>query len=261
MKTYGFPKRKFWGLEIEEINSGDGYKFWRIFNLKKPFYHNGFYWAGINVKLLDSALREGVSRIYVWWEDFEDDVGIELPRLRKSFAKWLKQKEKDGEFEMIPSKFEGAEAMKIYWFRIGKYKGSEGIKPKTKREMNKEAKELNKGDELPIGEVDVKDLYEVRDKREKDGVMWCWVKWRGWFKDKEAYKGMMFEVMSELEEGAVFSYEQKRLYVREQLLGVLEGIIVKYAGEFRSADEDTAKKLDDIFGRKREEVKTEIKKE
>lgn len=252
---------KFWGLEVEEIRSDD-YIFWRIFNLKKPFYHNGFYWAGINIKLLEEAFKKGVSRLYVWWEDFEDDVGIPLPTNERGMKRLLKEKEKEKEFEVIPSKFEGGEPMKIYWFVIGKYKGQEGIKPKTKREMNKEERQLNSGEELPIeNAVEVKDLYEVKDTREVGGVKWCWIKWLGWYKGAEEYKVMMREIFGDLREDCEFSYETKRLYVKESALEDFEKIIVKYAENFRSADEEVAKQLDDLFGRKREEAKAEDKKD
>jgi len=110
---------KFWGLEVEEIMS-DSYTFWRIFNLRSPFYNKGLYWIGINIKLLNEANRRGVSKLYI--NEFEDGIEINLPS-GKSFNKFLKQKDKDKEYQLIPSKFEGAEAMKVYLFCIGGYKG------------------------------------------------------------------------------------------------------------------------------------------
>eukprot|EP00918_Siedleckia_nematoides_P036497 GHVU01079282.1.p1 GENE.GHVU01079282.1~~GHVU01079282.1.p1 ORF type:complete len:107 (+),score=13.11 GHVU01079282.1:522-842(+) len=101
----------FWGVEIEIINS-DGIEIWEIQNLYNPFQKEsgGDYWVGINEKIINEAIRNNVDRI----------VGkittkkLYIPISKKS--KWLKEKEKAGEFEDKPSKFSGT--FRIWHFRV-----------------------------------------------------------------------------------------------------------------------------------------------
>jgi hypothetical protein len=101
--------KKIWGIKYEEIYSDD-YLLWKLY-IKKPFFNNGYFCFGINEKLINRAINEGVDKFIVMVGKRE--VSMRVPTRRE-----LKEKEKRKEYEIKPSMFENGKSMKIYYFAI-----------------------------------------------------------------------------------------------------------------------------------------------
>lgn len=79
--------------------------------MKKPFYQDGRWKVGLNEKFLYKAREQGVHgfRIVVG----QKEIPMAVPS-----KKYLREKEKRGEYELKDSLFENSPALKIYYFFI-----------------------------------------------------------------------------------------------------------------------------------------------
>jgi len=101
---------KIRGLEIEEIIS-DGYLFWRI-HIKSPFYQEGKYWFSINDKVFEEASKQSIDKFII---KIGEQPEIMMPVLSK---KELRAKRVNGEYETVPSKWQGLSPWLRYLFQI-----------------------------------------------------------------------------------------------------------------------------------------------
>jgi hypothetical protein len=97
------------GLEYQEIYTEHGF-LWFI-NIHKPFFKDGKYWFSLNDKLFKKARERGVISFVVKLGETPERY---LPVYNE---KQLKIKEKMGEVEVIPSKWEGLPPWKRYLFQ------------------------------------------------------------------------------------------------------------------------------------------------
>ena len=97
--------KRTWGLEYEEIISGP-YKFWRVF-IKNPFQKDEKWYAGLNQKFLENALKSGIHRLILVVGQKEIIVA---PPTKKEIKRM--------EFEDIPSMFQGSPPMRIYHWKL-----------------------------------------------------------------------------------------------------------------------------------------------
>ena len=101
--------RKIWGISFEEIQSDD-YRIWKLY-IRKPYSEGDVWKIGINEKLLREARREGVDHFIVM-------IGQQERTMDVPTKKDLKQRVKNGEYEDVPSMFEGSSAMRVFKFSI-----------------------------------------------------------------------------------------------------------------------------------------------
>ena len=101
--------KRIWGLEFEEIMS-DSYKLWRVW-VRKPFKKEGCWQIGLNEKFLNTASSQGVDNLLLILG--ERETYFKVPN-----EKDLKTKDKQGEFELMPSIFKDGLPMKIYHFKL-----------------------------------------------------------------------------------------------------------------------------------------------
>jgi len=101
---------KIWGIYFEIIFSDD-FQIWKLF-INSPFMEaDGRYRIGIGIKLLREAIDRNVNQFILVVGQKEITMGVPS-------EEEIKKKEKEKEFEDIPSMFKGSSPMRIYFFYI-----------------------------------------------------------------------------------------------------------------------------------------------
>jgi ribonucleotide reductase beta subunit family protein with ferritin-like domain len=110
----GFNK-SIWGISYEDAYI-DGI-IWRGINIEKTFYYKGYRAIGINQKLIKDCWKSQVEKLIVFIGQIPPYSEYTMVVPNEQTIKWL---EKEKQYEDKPSKFDGGQPMKIYYFRIEK---------------------------------------------------------------------------------------------------------------------------------------------
>ncbi|MCR4307086.1 MAG: hypothetical protein NUV80_00840 [Candidatus Berkelbacteria bacterium] len=106
-------RQRVYGMEYEvEYMPDMGIERWRLFPHHPFQLPDGRLRIGINEKIIRMAEAQNVQRFVIG--DGDNEMLLPVPNKRV-----LKQMEKAGAYQEMPSIFEGREGFKIYFFQVG----------------------------------------------------------------------------------------------------------------------------------------------